>query len=53
MPGFIAQQSQHGLVAAVNAIKIANGDSAGRCQFGVVNTAKDLHGLDWLEKVVS
>jgi hypothetical protein len=53
MPGFIAQQSQHGLVAAVNAIEIANGHCAGRCQFGVVNAAKDVHGLVWLEKVVS
>jgi hypothetical protein len=41
------------LVPSVDAIEIANGHSAGRCQFGVVNAAKDVHGLDWLEKVVS
>jgi hypothetical protein len=44
MPRFVAQQSQHGLVAAVHTIKITNGHSAGLCQSGVVNAAKDLHG---------
>jgi hypothetical protein len=53
MPRFVAQQRQHGLVAAVNAIEVANGDRAGWCQFRVVNAAKDLHGLGWLDKVVS
>jgi hypothetical protein len=53
MPRFVAQQSQHGLVAAVNAIEVANGDGAGWRQFGMLNAAKDVHGLGWLKKVVS
>jgi hypothetical protein len=44
VPRFVAQQSQHGLVATVNAIEITDGDRAGWRQFGMVNTAKDLHG---------
>ena len=44
MRRFTAQQGQHGLVAPVHAIEIANGQGAGRSQAGVVEAAKYLHG---------
>jgi hypothetical protein len=40
---FAAQKRQHGLVAPVHAIEIADGHSAGGGQMGVVEAAKNLH----------
>jgi hypothetical protein len=41
--GFAAQQGQHGLVAAVHAIEIADGQGAGGGQAGVLEASKNLH----------
>jgi hypothetical protein len=43
--GFAAQECQHGLVAAVHTIEVADGHGAGRGQIWVVKTAKNLHVL--------
>ena len=40
-----AQQGQHGLVAPVHAVKVADGEGAGRGQPWVVEAAKNLHGI--------
>jgi hypothetical protein len=40
---FTAQERQHGLVAAVHAIEVADGQGAGGCQVGVVEAAENLH----------
>ena len=41
---FVAQQGEHGLVATVHTIEIADGQGAGGGQVGVVKTAENLHG---------
>jgi hypothetical protein len=52
--GFAAQQCQHGLVAAVHAVEVADGQRAGTGDVRVVKTAKNLHGMgiyvraDWV-----
>ena len=46
--GFVVQQGQHGLVAAVHTVKVADGQGAGRGQRGVVKTSENLHGAQWL-----
>ena len=43
--GLAAQERQHGLVATVHAIKIADRHRAGGCHAGMLETAKDLHGV--------
>ena len=40
-----AQQSQHGLVTTVDAVKVADGQSAGLGQPWMVEAAKNLHGI--------
>jgi len=41
--GFAVEQRQHGLVAAVHAVEVANGQCTGRRDVGVVETTKDFH----------
>ena len=41
---FADQQGEHGLVAAVHAIEIADGQRTRAGEFGVVKAAKNLHG---------
>jgi len=41
--GFAVQQREHGLVATVHAVEVANGQRAGRRDVGVVETTKDFH----------
>jgi hypothetical protein len=43
--GFPAQQRQHGLVAPVDAVEVTDRYRAGAGNFGVVETAKNLHGF--------
>ena len=43
--GLAAQKRQHGLVAAMDAVKIADGQGAGRGQSWVLEAAKNLHGV--------
>jgi hypothetical protein len=38
-----AQQGQHGLVATVHTIEVANGEGTGRGQGGVMKATEDLH----------
>ena len=45
--GFVFQKRQHGLVAAVNAVKIANRQRAGGGQLRVLVTAKNFHESDY------
>ena len=40
---FAAQKRQHGLVAAMDTVKIADGQGAGGGQIGVVEAAENLH----------
>ena len=40
----VAQQGQHGLVATVHPIKVANGQGAGLGELGVVETSENTHG---------
>jgi hypothetical protein len=47
MLGFVFKQRQHGLVATVNAVEIADGQGALRRQLGVSVAAKDFHGRDY------
>jgi hypothetical protein len=42
--GLVAQQGQHGLVAAVHAVEVADGERAGRRDAGVLEAAENLHG---------
>jgi hypothetical protein len=42
---FASEQGQHGLVTAVHTIEVADGQGAGVGQLGVVETAKNLHGM--------
>jgi hypothetical protein len=42
----IDQQSQHGLMATVHAVKVANGQGASLGQLRVMKTSKNLHGLN-------
>jgi hypothetical protein len=44
---FAAQQGQHGLVATVHAVKIADGQGAGRGQPWVIEAAENLHGVEF------
>ena len=44
MLSFRAQQRQHGLVAAMHAVEVADRHGAGVRQGSVVETAKDFHG---------
>jgi hypothetical protein len=41
--GFAVEQRQHRLMTPVHAVKVADRQRAGRCNAGVVETAKDLH----------
>jgi hypothetical protein len=41
--GLVVQQRQHGLVPAVHAVEVADGQGAGRRDAGVVEAAKNLH----------
>jgi hypothetical protein len=41
--GFAAQKRNHGLVAPVHAVEIADGQRAGGGQIGVMEAAKNLH----------
>jgi hypothetical protein len=41
--GLVAQQRQHGLVAAVHAVEVADGQRAGRRDTRMVEAAKNLH----------
>jgi hypothetical protein len=50
--GFAAQQGQHGLVAAVDAVKVANREGAGRGQSWVLKAAKNLHGVLYFLRAV-
>jgi hypothetical protein len=43
----VFEQSEHGLVAAVHAVKVANGQRARPGQFRVVETAENSHGCDY------
>ena len=45
MPGFAFQQRQHGLMAPVHPIEVANGQGAFRCQLKVLVTTKNFHRL--------
>jgi hypothetical protein len=45
--GLVFEQSEHGLVTAVHAVKVANGQRAGPGQFRVVETAENSHGGDY------
>ena len=49
----IARQIDHGLMAQMHAIKIADGQCAGRGQAGVVNASENLHGYRRGVKVTS
>ena len=42
--GLVFQQRQHGLVAAVYAVEIANGQRAGGCDTRVLEATEDAHG---------
>jgi hypothetical protein len=42
--GLALQQGQHGLVATVHTVEIADGQRTGRRQGCMMETAKDLHG---------
>ena len=52
MPSLVDQQRQHGLVAAVHAVEVADRQRAGRRDAGVMNAAKDLHGRDYCGREV-
>ncbi len=41
--GLVVQQRQHGLVAAVHAVEIADGQGAGARDAGMVEAAENLH----------
>jgi hypothetical protein len=41
----IFKQGQHGLVATVHAVKVANGQGASLGQLGVLKTSENLHDL--------
>jgi hypothetical protein len=43
VPRFVVQQSQHGLMASVHPIKVANGQRARRGQLRMLKTSKDAH----------
>jgi hypothetical protein len=43
--GFTFQERQHGLVAAVHAIKVANRQRACACHIRVFEAAKNLHSM--------
>ena len=47
VPRFADQQRQHGLVAPVHAVEVADRDGAGRSDAGVVVAAKHLHSGDY------
>jgi hypothetical protein len=42
---FANQQRKHGLVAAVHAVEVADGQRTRAGDFGVVKAAKNLHGV--------
>jgi hypothetical protein len=42
--GLAVEQRQHGLVAAVHAVEVADGDRAAGREAGMLETAEDAHG---------
>jgi hypothetical protein len=47
VPGFVFEYRQHGLMAAVNPVKVADGQRAGLGQRRVLVAAKDFHCLHY------
>ena len=47
MPGFVFEHGEHGLMAAVNPVKVADGQRAGLRKRRVLVAAKDLHERDY------
>jgi hypothetical protein len=45
---FALEQRQHGLVASVHAVKVANRQGASRGNVGVLETPENLHHLVWI-----
>jgi hypothetical protein len=47
VPGLVFEHSEHGLMAAVNAVKVANGQRTGLGQRRVLVAAKYFHAFDY------
>jgi hypothetical protein len=45
--GLVFQYGKHGLMAAVNPVKVANGQRAGLSQCRVLMAAKDFHAANY------